>query len=396
MLSQTENYTRDVEAIGAISSIPAILDVICRTTGMGFALVARVTDDRWIACAVLDHINFGLGIGGELKVETTLCHEVHRYGQPVVIDNVPEDLQYANHHTPEIYGLKSYIAVPITLSDGSFFGTLCAIDPNPAKIKNPETVGMFTLYAELIATHLDNYTQLELSRATLEEEKAMAELREQFIAILGHDLRNPVGAVRNVAQILQRGNPGDEQLRRFSKTLLNSSLRMSGLIDNLSDFTRGRLGGGIVLNQELISLKQPLLHAIEELQLVHPETQIETELNLELQVEADVKRVQQLFSNLLANALTHGTKGHPVKVVAKTNEETFTLRVSNHATGVSAEKVKHFFEPFYRSVEKSGHEGLGLGLYISSEIAKAHDGTLTADYEDNIVSFTFKLQIASE
>ena len=140
-MSIQTDHTKDVEAIQAVNAIPAILDVICRTTGMGYATVARVTEERWVACAVLDNINFGLPPGGELKIETTLCNEVRQCREPIVVDNFEEDERYKGHHTPAMYGLKSYIAVPLWLKNGDFFGTLCAIHPDPAHVKNPETIG---------------------------------------------------------------------------------------------------------------------------------------------------------------------------------------------------------------------------------------------------------------
>ena len=122
----------DIDAVGAIGAVPTILDVVCRATGMGFAAVARVTEQRWICCAVNDLIQFGLQPGGELKVETTICHEVREMRAPVVIDHVAEDSLYCRHHTPAMYGFQSYISMPIVLEDGRFFGTLCAIDPSRA------------------------------------------------------------------------------------------------------------------------------------------------------------------------------------------------------------------------------------------------------------------------
>src|SRR6201999_2152761 len=122
----------------AIEAVPTVLDVVCRVTGMGFAAVARVTEDRWIACGVRDDIAFGLKPGGELKVETTICHETRQCEEPVVINHVAEDEAYRRHPTPAMYGFQSYISMPIILLDGSFFGTLCAIDPRPARLQNPE------------------------------------------------------------------------------------------------------------------------------------------------------------------------------------------------------------------------------------------------------------------
>ena len=145
----------DVAAIGKIDVVPKILEIICRSTGMGFAAVARVTEDKWIACSVCDKIGFGLEAGSELSLITTICNEIRQSCEAIIIDDVSQDKFYANHPTPALYGFQSYISVPIMRHDGSFFGTLCAIDPKPAKVNNPETIELFNSFAELISFHLD-------------------------------------------------------------------------------------------------------------------------------------------------------------------------------------------------------------------------------------------------
>src|ERR1700761_1757186 len=94
----SDDLKADISAIGRIDAVATILDVVCRTTGMGFAAVARVTDDRWIACAVKDDISFGLQAGGELKVQTTICDEIRDSRQGVIIDHVAEDPAFCTHH----------------------------------------------------------------------------------------------------------------------------------------------------------------------------------------------------------------------------------------------------------------------------------------------------------
>ena len=164
--SAASDVEADVAAVGRLDIVPTMLDVVCRATGMGFAAIARVTEDRWIACAVKDEIAFGLQPGGELVVETTICHEIRASGTPVVIDHAAMDEAFCRHPTPAMYGFESYISVPIVRRDGRFFGTLCAIDPRPVRLSRPEIVGMFRLFAQLIGFHLDAHDQLEASRAT--------------------------------------------------------------------------------------------------------------------------------------------------------------------------------------------------------------------------------------
>lgn len=168
------DFQSDIDAIDRIPAIPAILEVICRTTGMGFAAVARVTEQRWVCCAVRDEIAFGLIPGGELKVETTICNEIRQSLQAVVIDEVARDNTFRQHPTPELYGFQSYVSMPIMLPDGRMFGTLCAIDPRPARVNTPAVIGMFKLFAELVAFHLDANARITFTEARLVDERKLA------------------------------------------------------------------------------------------------------------------------------------------------------------------------------------------------------------------------------
>src|SRR5687767_2859487 len=167
MIPTYEKLNSDIEKVQQIPIVPAILEVICRTTGMGFAAIARVTPDRWIACSVRDEIDFGLKPGGELRIETTICNEIRQSGNVVIIDHVASDEMYRDHHTPRIYGFQSYISVPIVLKNGDFFGTLCAIDPAPARLNNSHTIALFTMFADLISFHLESMEVLHASKRTI-------------------------------------------------------------------------------------------------------------------------------------------------------------------------------------------------------------------------------------
>ena len=388
-----ENIQADIDAISRIEAITSILEVVCRTTNMGFAAVARVTEDKWVTCAVRDEIAFGLVPGSELKLETTICNEIRNHHNPVVIDHVDEDDTFANHHTPAMYGFQSYISFPIMLKDGRFFGTLCAIDPHPALLKNTQVTGMFRLFAELIAFHLDAQDRLALSELRLSEERRTAELREQFIAILGHDLGNPVGAVLNVAQMLLR-IPGDERVKRLANILQNSSYRMKALIENILDFARGRLGEGIILNRsDDPHVEEALKQVITELEIIWPDKIIHSNFNITGYINCDVKRLSQVVSNLLGNALIHGKKDSPVTMNAISAGTGFTIQVINEGDQIPAAVREKLFRPFSRGEVVPNQQGLGLGLYIASEIARAHSGTLTVTSDDNETVFTFTIPL---
>ncbi len=388
---QVDNFDMDIVRMSQIPSIDHILEVICNSTGMGFATIARVTKDRWVAFAVNDKINFGLRVGGELKVETTLCHEVMNAKETIAIDYFDLDANYSNHHTPKLYGLQSYISIPIILKNGEFFGTLCAIDPKPALVNNKKTINMFRLFAELIAFHLDSITVLDETEAKLVEEQKIAEIREQFIAMLGHDLRNPVHAISSAVQ-LQLRSTLDERNMKLAKVIQDSCNRTRGLIDNILDFASGRLGGGIQLNYDNSeALEDTLNQVITELQIAYPNITIHTDFNLTVEVKIDNKRIAQLFSNLLGNAITHGKSASPIVVRASTAAGKFELCVINKGKKITDEAMKHMFKPFSRGKVHQGQEGLGLGLFIANEIAKAHKGEMFVESSHQDTCFKLKV-----
>ncbi|MDB5586820.1 MAG: histidine kinase [Devosia sp.] len=386
------DFQHDIDAVKGIEAVPTILEVVCRTTGMGFAAVARVTEDRWIACQVLDNIDFGLKSGGELRVETTICHEIRQTGDAVVIDHVDNDPAFRNHHTPLQYGFQSYISMPITLPGGRFFGTLCAIDPRPARLQTPEVIGMFKLFAELIGYHLEAAEKLNSSEAHLLTERQTSELREQFIAVLGHDLRNPLASIQAGTNLLLK-RPLDDKAITIVKLMQSSVSRMGELIENVLDFARGRLGNGLALRDESAEIEPLLSQVIAELRASWPDRAIQTEFALDRQVVCDRVRIAQLFSNLLGNALTHGAPDQAVRVGASTRNGAFELWVANAGEPIDPATLGRLFQPFYRGHVQASQQGLGLGLYIASQIAAAHGGTLEVTSSDAETRFTFVMPL---
>ncbi|WP_460450313.1 GAF domain-containing sensor histidine kinase [Alsobacter sp. SYSU BS001988] len=384
------DFQADLDKIGQISAVPLILDVVCRVTHMRFAAIARVTDDRWVACQVRDDIEFGLKRGGELDVETTICKEVRDASRAVVIDHVALDEAYCEHPTPRLYGFQSYISQPIILPDGSFFGTLCAIDPEPAKLNTPEVVGMFKLFADLIAFHLTTVDRLTATEAMLLNERQAAELREQFIAVLGHDLRNPLSSISAGVRRITTLKPADQD--RMVRLIDNSIARMAGLIDNVLDFARSRLGGGLSLDRKPNqNLGPKLQQVIDELREAWPGREIRSDLILPLRVNCDSDRLAQMLSNLIANALLHGSQTDPVLVVARADANILSIAVTNSGDPIPASAQDGLFEPFTRARVRPHQQGLGLGLFIAQEIARAHGGVLEVDSSQEQTVFLYRM-----
>ncbi|MGA5717719.1 GAF domain-containing sensor histidine kinase [Pseudomonas sp. 14A] len=381
-MPQTD-FSSDLEAIGSIDAVPVILSMVKHMTGMRFAAVARVTESKWIACAVDDSIDFGLLPGGELVLESTICHEIRQHHQPVIFGHASQHPLFSTHHTPKTYGLESYISIPIIKADGEFFGTLCAIDSVPANLDDPAIEKTLTLFAQLIAMSLDTQGHLHATKTALADANEMGRLREQFIAVLGHDLRTPLSAIRMSADLLE-SKVEDKRSRTLLSAIRTSSVRMGVLIENILDFARGRLGSGIPVQRKLVDdLQQTLRQTLEEIQVAYPQAKFIDSLEVPAGVYCDPLRISQLLSNLLGNAVTHGSIAEPILLKAFAEGDEIVISLTNQGTPIPPALMPLLFEPFSRSEAGQRHEGLGLGLYIAGQIANAHNGTLsvTSDRE---------------
>jgi hypothetical protein len=390
-LAAADPIRQDVEAVSRISAVPTILRVVSEVSGLRFSVVARVTQDQWVACAVHDEMSFGLGPGDTLDVTTTLCSEVRDSHVPVVINHASVDPHYCGHPTPKMYGLESYIAVPIFLANGEYFGNVCAMDPLPHHVDQPKILGMMKLFGELIALQLDAEARQAATHAQLLDAQETSQLREQFIAVLGHDLRNPLSSVNMGAELLLREPLADRQ-RNTVERIWSSGRRMSGLVGHLLDFARARLGGGIGLAlADVTDLDSALRHVVAELQSVHPRRELRFSSEIAGRVRCDRERVAQLLSNLVANAIEHGATDRPIDVQVRQSGSGLRIAVRNDGPPIPGATIPLLFRPYSRGGRESP-KGLGLGLYIASEIAKAHGGTLTVrSNADEGTVFTFAL-----
>ena len=254
---------------------------------------------------------------------------------------------------------------------------------------------MFKLFAELIAFHIDANERVASSEARLLDERQTSELREQFIAVLGHDLRNLLAAISAGAELLGKV-PLDAKPARMVSVIQRSAIRMSDLINDVLDFARGRLGGGLTVDYAAATNIEPVLRQIiAELQATRPDRTINDHLSLTQAFACDHQRIGRLFSNLLANALTHGAADQPIQVHAWTSDDVFQLTVANSGDPIPQAALARLFQPFARGAVRPSQQGLGLGLYIASEIARVHGGTLDAQSSPQETRFTFRMPLAA-
>jgi signal transduction histidine kinase len=403
----------DVEKVKQIPIVQTVLEVICRSTGMGFAAVARVTEDRWVACSVQDEMGFGLKPGEELEIGTTICNEIRDSGQAVVIDHVDENEFYCGHPTPRIYGFKSYISLPITLKSGEFFGTLFAIDPKPNQLQNPRVIGMFHLFAELLAFHLDSISLMERTRTAMHDLATQLLVSDnenrQYRHISSHNLQEPLRKLRVFSDMLVNATDRYEieKAKELAVRIRSSAQQFSMMVKDLSDFSGLNEGGAftnVPLGRVVADVTTQLTPQIER-------RNITVETDRLPSIIAIPDQMEQLFFQLMDNAIKFCGHGQPPRIRISSRELALheiddllpeplqmayaEIRVEDNGIGIGDSQLEKVFDIFARLPTGSFKQGEGVGLAYCRKIVRNHKGIIKAEANPGIgTTFVVTLPIS--
>jgi len=220
--------------------------------------------------------------------------------------------------------------------------------------------------------------------------------KEMFLAVLGHDLRTPLGAVIMSSQfILDTGELKEPNLTLMTR-IVSSARRMNRMVGDLLDFTRGRLGAGVPIVRAEMDIGAVAHQAVEEMTAAHPESILEIDTSGELRGEWDAARISQVLTNLLGNAVQHGSAKAPVSVTVEGDAKEVVLRVHNSGPAIPSSDIPALFSPLKRlgpgKASARDSSSLGLGLYIAKQIVTAHGGTIDVESSDAAgTTFTVRL-----
>ncbi len=211
----------------------------------------------------------------------------------------------------------------------------------------------------------------------------LEESKDLFLGILGHDLRNPLGAIIMSATAMITDDKPSEPHARRSSVILRSSLRMEQIIRDLLDFTRSHLGSGIPITRAEMDLAQLSQQMVDEISALHPHRVVQFEATGELRGSWDRDRIGQVLSNLLGNAVQHGSEDAPITVVLSGRPDEVTIAVHNWGPPIPAARFQEIFHPLNRVALDTSRardlSSLGLGLYIAKEVAIAHGGRIEVE-----------------
>jgi signal transduction histidine kinase len=217
------------------------------------------------------------------------------------------------------------------------------------------------------------------------------------MGILGHDLRNPLGAVLGFSKLSLSEGGLPDKVRDHLQRIDRAAQRMKELIETLSDVTRTRFGGGLPISREPVDLRDVAARVVDELRAATPGREVRLDAGGDVRGQWDPARLAQLLSNLVGNALTHGAQDTAVDVKLMGEDGYVTMEVTNRGPAIPAELIDRLFEPFWqaKAVRESGRShGLGLGLFIARQVVLAHGGTIAVRSNDEATTFAVRLERA--
>jgi signal transduction histidine kinase len=322
------------------------------------------------AVQLLQHRQFSLllidvhmpGLDGFATVEL-LRHQQHKLTPVIFITGETDDLAMRRAYE---FGAVDYLVKPV-----------------PPEILRGKVRNLLVLYDQGIELEKRSALLMEQHQRLLEADAAMRR-KDTNIGILAHDLRNPLAAIATSADLLARFHSSPEQTRRTVDRIHRSARRMTALIRDILDYTRGQLGGGIPLKREPTDLAAISRMVVDEIRAGYPVARIEVETAGKLTGHWDPARIEQALSNLIANAVQHG--GPDVRLVASGEQDDVVVTVHNGGQPIPREQLATVFDAFKHV--NGAQSGLGLGLFIVREIVHAHEGTVavTSSAEGTIFS----------
>ena len=387
MPSQPSSTVESVELLTSLDSVAALLRVVCDISGLGVATVAEVTEQRWIACAVEDRIAFGLQPGAELDLESTLCNHVRSSHDAVIISDVTQNPTYCDHPAPGLYGWKSYLSVPVFRPNGTFFGTLCAFDPQPApRLEQRPVIDTLDGFARLLGELLAREEQRREASPGARGDRDLTPLREQLLVLLEEDLQRPLQALAKEA------SADAAQAQRLQAEAQRLAERSAAA----ADFVRVRLGHGLPLKLTLVEgVNERLTNLLATLQARFPDQTLGSELpELPAAVRLDLPRLLQAMGALLEWVASRNPAGGTLLLRGELDERCYRLAVESRTAVVDPGSLSQVFQPALTEATPEQPARLELSLYLAQEVARGHGGSLVARLDDGRLRFLLTLPTA--
>jgi len=322
-------------------------------------------------------------------------HEIVRTGREQLIPEIPREMLTAaavdSEHLRliEALELRSYMGVPLAIGE-RVLGAITFVMAESRRVYTQADLAFARALADRAALAIENarlFREIEDARAAIAGQLAGEERRrhdaeeqarfaETFVGMLGHDLRNPLNAIVMTTRLLRRLAKAPSEVTAVER-VQSSAMRMSNMVGQLLDLTRSRIAGGISVEKAPVDLCGVVSEVVDELRRGYPGRQIAWSGGAGHHATADRDRLAQVFSNLVGNGLEHGDPAQPVTITLLAESDSVSIIVHNDGPPIAPEFLPFLFEPFRRTVVRSERsKGLGLGLFITEQIVRAHGGRI--------------------
>ncbi|RYH51387.1 MAG: hypothetical protein EON54_15110 [Alcaligenaceae bacterium] len=410
-----------------LPALPSILKALRGLTKMRFAALVRLTGTDWQACVVDDCAGLGIRAGDVWEVDNTLCQKVREINQPVNWPDVSTaPFSRSSSHMASLLGIQAYFAYPIYRADGSFFGTLCAMDtvrgePAAASVIDAASAFSQILGPQLRAVEPTDHEAHSTTAASIERDvrtvtqtfqsttqpippagsaspvaggdvgradavsppsgQPSASLdpvvQGKVLSVMSHDLRNPMHSLMAAIEMIQI-KPMEPRLQRLMGMVQGSAVRLSELARQALDFARLQTLGDVVINvSPAHDLGSTVESAVGHVRASYPQRNIVVNITGCPPMNIDPSRVEQLLEIVLTHAVKHCGVDRDVEVHARRVDQALALDVAVPDYILDAALVPHVFDPFYAVDGEAQTAHLGIGLYLARAIALAHQGELT-------------------
>lgn len=358
---------------------------MCNHTQMRYGMIRKKEGNKWNNWCVYDYQSQQF-IAQNSDIYVKIYRKIRRGVAPIFIDNTD---QCAEQHWSKLlqkFGLKSYISYPLLNKNNTIVGHLSFMNDEPVDFDRIKLETMFPFCGDMIVLDFSSTTEWRHLKSTLEQERNYSKNRDLILSSLGHDLHNPVSIIKLLSQYLGE-NLENETQKSLAKKIEDASIRMKGVIDDILDFSNTRFGRDIERYTELVNIEPLIKQVLGEFEVVHKSTVI-TNMQLPLHVQGNKNKIGRAFVNLISNAIKHGEPHKEIEINAFIEKDNFVFSVTNHVAAIHPLNSPDLFKPFVRG---SDSKGLGLGLYVTKEIAKFHQGDI--DILTDGKKITFKLLI---
>ncbi len=365
-----------------------MLDLLARVSKTPLAMINRVRGED-LEVAALNAEVFAFGTGDRIPMRlNSYCARMLRSGMPLAVEDASGMPEMADNPSAAL-GYVSYYGLPLRDGDGTLYGTVCVLG-DTAGGPTDEGKLLIELVREFIEQDLALQTRNEklarggqAARLALAQAERASREKSNFLAQVQHELRTPLNAVTGFAQLLEMGAEGPLTPRQQARIrqLLDAGVHLSGLIDDLLDLSTAELGK-MTVDMRACRLDEILAEAAAHLQVQAASRQVAIRLPLEPgpTVWADPRRLTQVFSNVLSNAVKYNRDGGTVEVSLSSGESGVLVSIADTGIGMTPLQMDRLFEPFQRmGMEHSSIQGTGLGLALCQQLMQLMNGSIAID-----------------